>query len=95
MCVCGAFIIARSLWVSHYLLVYSSKLERICAHAFWRTSIEALSIPDSVIELGEGALVNARVSAVVALVHHLNLNASVLVHSGGRVLSRCIFGQGC
>ena len=32
----------------------SSKLERICDSAFCETSIESLSIPDSVVELGKG-----------------------------------------
>ena len=32
----------------------SSKLERICAGAFSRTSIESLSIPDGVVELSDG-----------------------------------------
>ena len=32
----------------------SSRVERICADAFRDTSIESLSIPDSVVELGEG-----------------------------------------
>ena len=37
----------------HVIFGASSRVERICAYAFCGTSIESLSIPDSVVELGE------------------------------------------
>ena len=44
----------------HVIFGASSRAECICARAFYRTSIESLSIPDSVVELGDGCFSGCR-----------------------------------